>query len=961
MLAAIRRAALHPIVWIGIAAFIAWRGYSAFSPQVTRLDHGADGLLVVSGYNFGAARGESAVIYKTAGSEIEIEVDEWSNDRITARLADEVASGSVRVKRAFWFADWPSSEAALIVPEEGLPSKPFGYEVPVQAAAPWPSARRNRRNTAYLPLPAVYRGDTPWSFETGKSVSAAPVIDEQGVAYVGSADHNFYAINPNGSERWRYRTGGVISSAAVLLRADGADASPAVVVGSGDGLLYRLRTASNLRNPVAREAFAFDARVSPRSRDYSPFNGDIAVGYDGTLYAGNGNSSYYAISPKGELKWTYLTEGRVWSNAAFSSRTIFWGAQDSSVHALNPNGTAEWTKSTWGAITASAAIGSDGTVYIGSFDGNLYALDPATGDTRWTYQTGEHIVGSVALGENKSGSTDAIYLGSTDGRMYALNRKGELIWKYDTGDAIRSSPAVGLGTNGEQPGVVYFGGGNGKIYALNAINGQRRWSYNTTADEPVLHDRNDLNSPVALGPTGVYVGSESGRLWYVPYDYCLHATDTRCAKTPGEELPAEIAGLLYVSPGGTTYFDQPPPIAAASVITLRLMVRNGSQTVGAHLCNTPLLCSAQDLRIESEPAFPFRTEQSADGRYVHIIPEKTLEPGASYRLRVEGDYYTGGYRLGSFTVGGSRAGQFKDDITLRTRPSAGASPLLAKGDDVPAFEWTRVAVTIPSSMASVDQAAFDDVELIIGATGARPTADGAGKLIVWGIGGRRDDKGALVADPDSDVTLTLSGTYQGDSFALAGHGFNTKVGSASMAFDRLDLRGQFDSSLSVLPGATLFAVADAGSIPGVGPYLASDAANAIYSKVTIAGTYLTRAYRGPANKRPPGLQVSFVEGVPPTGRMPGQIVAHFRLARGASYKVAEHRLGIILIDRLRNEVVPLDYGKQITASASPQGDVSQVVLTVPEDSELPGDLTVVVLADVFPLHREQLEFQAQAR
>jgi len=209
----------------------------------------------------------------------------------------------------------------------------------------------------------------------------------------------------------------------------------------------------------------------------------------------------------------------------------------------------------------------------------------------------------------------------------------------------------------------------------------------------------------------------------------------------------------------------------------------------------------------------------------------------------------------------------------------------------------------------------------------------------------------------------MSGSYDGDSFVLAGHGINAKVGSASILFDQLEIRGRLDSDLSVAPGASLFIVADPRGIPTVGSYLAADAANAIFGQVAMSGTYLTRAYPrgGPANKRPPGLQVSFVEFVPPTQGLPGQVVAHFRLARGARYKLAEHRVGIVLIDRVTDSVVPLDYAAQITASATPQGDVSQVVLTIPEGSELSQELSVLVLADVFPLYREKLENRPQTR
>jgi hypothetical protein len=281
---------------------------------------------------------------------------------------------------------------------------------------------------------------------------------------------------------------------------------------------------------------------------------------------------------------------------------------------------------------------------------------------------------------------------------------------------------------------------------------------------------------------------------------------------------------------------------------------------------------------------------------------------------------------------------------------------------LPAFAWTRLSIPLPTSIASVDQTALDGTELILGAVGVKPSSKSGGHLIVWGIGGRRDGKGTLTADPDSSVTLAMSGVYEGDNFLVSGP-VSLRVGTRSIPFERLDIRGQLGPDLTARPGATLFGFTDAASIPAVGQYLGVNAASAISAQAVMSGTFLTAPYprSGSANKQPRGLQVSFVEYVQPTTRLPGQIVAHFRLARGASYKLSEHRIAIILIDRVTDQVVPLDYTSKITVSATPQGDVSQAVLTIPEDSELSQELAAVVIADVFPLHREKLEYRPQAK
>ena len=100
--------------------------------------------------------------------------------------------------------------------KEAQSTETYDYRVPVQADAPWPTFRRDERNTASSPIRASYSGDAPWSFQTGKGIFSTPVIAGDGTIFVGSADHYFYALNPNGTQRWRFQTGEMIDSAGAL-------------------------------------------------------------------------------------------------------------------------------------------------------------------------------------------------------------------------------------------------------------------------------------------------------------------------------------------------------------------------------------------------------------------------------------------------------------------------------------------------------------------------------------------------------------------------------------------------------------------------------------------------------------------------------------------------------------------------------------------------------------------------
>ncbi|MDH5779183.1 MAG: PQQ-binding-like beta-propeller repeat protein [Candidatus Bathyarchaeota archaeon] len=162
--------------------------------------------------------------------------------------------------------------------------------------------------------------------------------------------------------------------------------------------------------------------------------------------------------------------------------------------APNTNRT-EWNYSTGGSVWSSPAV-ADGVVFIGSNDGNLYALDQHTGTIIWNYTTGDHVFSSPTVVDN------IVYIGSNDTNIYALNVwTGEKIWNYTTGGGVESSPAVA-------DGRVYVGSGDSRVYCLDAVTGDFMWSYSTGAKV--------FSSP-AVADGRVYVGSDNNIM------YCLDA------------------------------------------------------------------------------------------------------------------------------------------------------------------------------------------------------------------------------------------------------------------------------------------------------------------------------------------------------------------------------------------------------------------------------------------------------
>jgi outer membrane protein assembly factor BamB len=189
--------------------------------------------------------------------------------------------------------------------------------------------------------------------------------------------------------------------------------------------------------------------------------------------------------------WTALTGNAVYSSPAVAGGTVYVGSDDGKLYAVDAAGVANcsagpprtcsplWTAATGGAVRSSPAV-AGGTVYVGSDDGKLYAFDaagvfncsagpPRTCLARWVTTTAASVRSSPVV------SNGVVYVGSDDAGLYALNATtGVVIWKTITGAAVRSSPAVASG-------VVYVGSDDKAVYALNAATGAVLWKTTTGA------------------------------------------------------------------------------------------------------------------------------------------------------------------------------------------------------------------------------------------------------------------------------------------------------------------------------------------------------------------------------------------------------------------------------------------------------------------------------------------------
>ena len=81
--------------------------------------------------------------------------------------------------------------------------------------------------------------------------------------------------------------------------------------------------------------------------------------------------------PEGTLKWAFATGGKVGSSPAIGANgTIYVGSDDNNVYAINPDGSKKWEFLTGGWVRSSPALDAAGIIYIGSEDYKVYAISP---------------------------------------------------------------------------------------------------------------------------------------------------------------------------------------------------------------------------------------------------------------------------------------------------------------------------------------------------------------------------------------------------------------------------------------------------------------------------------------------------------------------------------------------------------------------------------------------------------
>ncbi|HLG16209.1 MAG TPA: PQQ-binding-like beta-propeller repeat protein [Blastocatellia bacterium] len=393
------KALILSIAILGIAVFgIPTSNAFVAQPTISSLSAGSlsrSGRLLINGTGFGAAQGTGRV--EIAG--LTAPVTWWSDTLVVAYVleATPVGSGTVRIVN------------------EGGASNQLSLNVTLRPAA---------------------SGQVKWRFQADAPyILHRPAVGPDGTVYVYDALANLYALTPDGGLKWIFKAGpvGYLSEVSV-----GADGTVYVAGGAGAG------------NTI----FAVNPDGTEKWRFSDPSNqGLIAgpnVGADGKIYAvfDMPGLGAVALSAAGQLQWNvagFNERGPVGEEIGFGAPGQFYFScdmggtgQPTSLFGFGFDGRRRFQTPAGDTSQAQAAVASEGTVYLRTFISTgglrLAAFDPG-GTQRWTFFN----VGTNDLTDPGVGTDGVVYIGQNLFNLFAVNPNGTQKWKY-TDAGILFSP-----------------------------------------------------------------------------------------------------------------------------------------------------------------------------------------------------------------------------------------------------------------------------------------------------------------------------------------------------------------------------------------------------------------------------------------------------------------------------------------------------------------------------------------
>jgi outer membrane protein assembly factor BamB len=301
----------------------------------------------------------------------------------------------------------------------------------------WPLFGRVPERTHYLPDEG--RDLNPplreaWSIDTHALIEFPPAISG-GVAYIANKYGNARAIRLRDHKiLWERVTDRRLSGPPTFVTAP-VYHQGRVFLAFLDGNLVAVDAASG------KTAWKRNLHAHLES---SP----LAVG--DYLYLGDDETNLVSVGASdGKVRWQFNSPGAIKASPSYHDGRVCVADYQASMYCVDAgDGHVLWRTNTSrvppfgsGGFYSSPAI-AFGHVYAARDDGTVYAFDEKTGKVEWFFRTHNFIYGSPAVA-HVPGTPPSVYIGSYDKHLYALDAlSGEQRWRHDVGGPVPGTAVV---------------------------------------------------------------------------------------------------------------------------------------------------------------------------------------------------------------------------------------------------------------------------------------------------------------------------------------------------------------------------------------------------------------------------------------------------------------------------------------------------------------------------------------
>lgn len=293
----------------------------------------------------------------------------------------------------------------------------------------------------WLNVPADENGDPSqagkimWKYETGIKLMPSPAVYSDGTIYAADVNGVIYAINTDGTLKWKY---------GYAKEGD----NPQIALGKTGVLYVAANSGLFAINP--------DGSLKWKNSEVGAGEKTMAIGGGDTLYVVM-YSDLYAISDEGSLKWQNV-------RARYAPAVTQDGSILSGGFSFKPDGSSQdafygeaFTFTMQGGYTVinGYSFGVDGTFYISSVDykfgqpvhENIIAKNPDY-STRWSIQlpTPSSLPKYKYITASVLGPDSTSYMISSDGYLNAVSGSGEMKWRKEVGNCA-NPPTIGSDVN----------------------------------------------------------------------------------------------------------------------------------------------------------------------------------------------------------------------------------------------------------------------------------------------------------------------------------------------------------------------------------------------------------------------------------------------------------------------------------------------------------------------------------